>query len=131
MDQPEQSGDQPPPPQVGANDVFQRHVHDRCGDSRLDEGWEPRACGREVVRRAKQREGVRYREGGYNRNYVADATEGDDETEKKQKVVDPAKDVSDSKYNESCDRTIPSGVEKDPPGPTGDQHRSILPVERQ
>src|SRR6516162_2651500 len=48
--EPEQPGDDPAPPQAGADDVLESHIDDRHGDGRFDERGKPRPDGSDVIR---------------------------------------------------------------------------------
>ena len=89
----EREGDHPSHLHGPADDVLERHVDDRGGDQRLDEGREPQGIRHEPVGRRDQRDRMREREGGDDDGERPQAPERRDEADEEQQVVDAAEDV--------------------------------------
>ncbi len=95
---------QPPPLQLGAHDVLDRHVYDRRRDQHLDERREPQGARRESARRRDECDRMRDGERGHDRDQRAEAAERDHQTEQKQQVVGAARDVLEAEQRRSAPR---------------------------
>ena len=114
--QAEQPGDQDAALDLDADDVLERHVDDRRGDRRLDERREPGAAGREVERRAEQRERVRDREHRDHRQDLPPSAQRDHQAEQEQEVVVAGQDVRDAEPDEAARGVQPARVQRHRPG---------------
>ena len=99
--QAEQASDQHAPFEVDAHDVLERHVDDRCGDRRLDEGREPCARRREIEGRAQQRERMRDREDGDDRQDLPPAAQRNHQAKQEQQMIVAGEDVRDAEPDEA------------------------------
>src|SRR5687768_2254628 len=117
--EPERERDRPPPLDLRANDVLERHVHNREGDQHLDQRWEPERVRGEPACRRNEGDRVRDRERRDDRDERARLAERNHETEDEQDVIDPVENVLDAEYDEAQRGLMPSRIETDEPGITG------------
>ena len=109
--EPEREGYDPARGRVRFHDVLERHVEDRHRDQRLDQRRKPQRLRRELVGGCDQRDRVRDRERGHDRDERAEAAERDDEQEQKQQVVGAFEDVLEAEHDEAPDRLVPARIE--------------------
>src|SRR5215212_2912405 len=94
MDEPERERDEPSPLEPSADDVLERHVHNRQRDQDLDQRREPKSVGREAKRRGDEGDGMRDGERRDDRDERPHLPEWNDEAENEQQMVDAVEDVS-------------------------------------
>ena len=129
--QPEQERDGPPALHVGAEDVLDRHVHDRRGDERLDQRREPQGVGREVVGRGEQGHRVGDGEGGDDDREGLEPPEGDDQAGEEQQVVGAVEDVLEAHDHEAERGLVPARVKAHDAGVAPQIERPLGPARRQ
>ena len=130
MHEPERERDDPPPLDFRADNVLERHVHDRQRDEHLDERREPEGIGCETARRRDERDGVRDGERRDDRDQRAQPPKRDHQAEHEQQVIEPVEYVLEAERDEAQRRLVPPRVEPHEPGVSQVLEHSLRPVRR-
>src|SRR6185295_6181514 len=96
----ESKRDQPPSLEARADDILERHVHNRQRDQDLDQWRKPQSVGRKAEYRRDQRDRVRDRERGDDRDERSHLSERNDQANDEQQVVDTIENVREPERNE-------------------------------
>ena len=120
----ESEGDHPPSFDLRADDVLDRHVDDRKRDEHFHEWWKPKRIGRYAQGRSDEGDRVRDGERGHNQYQRTETAERNDETKKKEQMIDSIQDVKEAQLDEPQRRLVPTWIEPHQvPGRPGTRRR--------
>src|SRR5438045_3230766 len=92
----EAESNRPSPIESGRHDIFERHVHNRDGDQRLDQRWEPQGARNEVEGGRQQCDRMSDRECRNDDDQRPQAPEWNHETQEEEEMIGAVENMNES-----------------------------------